>query len=786
MSLKHFAGSLILALTFTAGAQNNTICKTHAGAVYTAGPTRSDTFDILHTTIELDFTDWSSQELDARTDLVIAAKMGGLTSIRLDLLGLTVDSVWLNSNSVTYSYNSPTLRVDFGTTWNAGEIHTISVFYGGSPTTDGSGWGGFYYGNNIAYNLGVGFDADPHNYGRTWFPCFDQFIERSSFTIKTLTEGGRISQATGVRTSEQTISGDTVYAVWDMTQDIPSYLVGLAVGKYYRYTDNYSSITGAMIPIEIAAQAGDTADVPGSFSHLIDALQCFESWYGPYHWDRVGYVLTGQGAMEHPTNVAYPAFTVDGTNNYDDLMAHELAHHWWGDYVTCSQAEHMWINEGMAEFSAHLFFECLNGRESYLNRVRNNWYSVLKSAHANDGGYLAVDGVGHANTYGTHVYNKGAGVVHSMRGYLGDSLFALGLQAILNDRALDTLSSAGFEQLLTTTTGVLMSPFFNNWLYEPGFVQFGIDEIDPGVIFSNPSADITISQGLRATAQRYTSVPLEIGIYDSLWNLHLEEVNVNNLSEVFTLGPWPFTPEWIVLDPNDKLMTGTTYEQEVFTAPGNRNMGKADMTIEVIDESDSSWVRREHHWAGPRGMVLANNGNATISTNHYWSVRGSLSNSFHAGATLRYDGRPGQLDQDLAFSTEDSLILLYRAPGQANWIEYPYYTKDVMGSSTNRLGRMLIDTLLLGDYAFANGVSAIGLDDSKGAAPVKLYPNPTREQFVIDGLLGTTAYVIYDQSGRPVREGVVDDLESLSVLGLTAGCYRVQVGSSFLPLTVVK
>lgn len=771
--------------TLGVSAQNNKICKTHAGAVYTAGPTRSDTFDIQHTTLEFDFTDWSSKELDARADLVVVPKMSGITSIRFDLLGLTVDSVYVDSTLTGFTYNSPVLSIPVSFVYSPNPIpRTITIFYRGQPTTDASGWGGFYYGSNIAYNLGVGFDADPHNYGRTWFPCFDQFIERSTFTLKTRTQGGRISQATGVRTSEQIISGDTLFTQWEMNQPIPSYLVGLAVGRYYRYTDNYSSITGAQIPIEIAAQANDTADVPGSFSHLIDALQCYESWYGPYQWDRIGYVLTGQGAMEHPTNVAYPAFTVDGTNAYDGLIAHELAHHWWGDYVTCSQAEHMWINEGMAEFNSHLFFECLNGRESYLKQVRGNWYTVLKTAHQNDGGFLAIDGVGHSNTYGTHVYYKGAGMVHSMRGYLGDSLFAEGLQAVLTNRALDTVSSAGFEQILSSTTGVNMGPFFENWIYEPGFVQFGIDEIQMNTGAS--TIDVTVSQGLRATQQQYDQVPLEIGLYDSLWNLSVEQVTLGVNTANYTLPNPGAGTEWVILDPNEKLMTGTTYEQEVFYGPINRNIGRCDMSIDVLSESDSSWVRREHHWAGPRGTVLANNGNAQISVNHYWSVRGSLSNSFHATASMRYDGRNGQLDDDLVNVTEDSLIVLYRAPGASEWVEFPYYTKDVMGSPVNRLGRVIIDSLLLGDYAFANGVSAIGLDDPRGAAPVKLYPNPTRDQLILEGLSEESAYTIYNASGQAIRQGRIDDRQSLSVLGLTAGSYRLRLGSSFLPFTVVK
>lgn len=772
--------ALLFLMLFSAYGQTSDFCRTRSSAFYTAGPTRSDTFDITHTTIELDFSDWSSQSLVGRADLEITTLQNGLDDLRLDLLNLSVDSVWVDSTSSTFSYTSPVIWVDFPSSWNSGEQHTVTIFYGGQPTTDASGWGGFYYGNNIAYNLGVGFDADPHNYGRTWFPCFDQFIERSTFTFKTITTGGRISQCTGVRTVETILGGDTLWTEWEMNQPIPSYLPGIAVGHYYRYTDSFTSMTGDVIGIEIAAQAGDTADVPGSFSHLIDALNCFETWYGPYQWDRVGYVLTGQGAMEHPTNVAYPAFTVDGSNAYDDLMAHELAHHWWGDYVTCSQAEHMWINEGMAEFSAHLFFECLNGRKSYLNRVRNNWQQVLNAAHLNDGGFLAVDGVGHSNTYGTHVYNKGAGVAHSMRGYLGDSLFNYGLQKILVDNALDSLSSASFQHQLTAATGVDMSDFFENWLYEPGFAEFGIDSVTLGA-----NTEIWLSQGLRATTKTYENVPLEIGVYDASWNMEIVPVVVPNGSGQFSLSGLSSTPEFVVLDPNAKLMLGMTYEEEVFDTPVTRSVGRSGMTIEVIEENDSSYVRREHHWAGPRGP-LATVHPAQISGSHYWSVRGSVSSSFKAMATMRYDGRVGQLDEDLANVTEDSLILVYRAPNTQTWREYPYYTKDVMGNSSNRLGRILIDSLLLGDYAFANGTTTIGLNDGRGQAPLRLYPNPAEDLLRLDGLDQESAYVIYDELGRSVRNGRIREDESLSIAGLSSGHYHMHVGEAFLPFSVVR
>lgn len=775
----------LLAGALVCQAQNHLICQTKASPSAQAGPSRSDTFDIRHTIIDLDFTNWSSKSLNAKTELLVSARMDNLTSVRFDLLQLTVDSVQVDGASVVYSYTSPTLRVDFPTALFTGDSVSIRVFYRGQPTTDGSGWGGFYYLNNIAYNLGVGFNADPHNYGRTWFPCFDQFVERSTYTIKTLTNAGRVSQAVGLRTQETFLNGDTLFTQWDLNQEIPSYLVGLAVGPYHRLTDQYTSINGNSIPIEIAATSGDTADARVSFGHLKDALQCFENWYGPYRWDRIGYVLTGQGAMEHPTNVAYPAFTVDGSFNYDDLMAHELAHHWWGDLATCSEATEMWINEGMAEFNAHLFFECFAGRDQYLNRVKNNWYSVITTAHTSDGGFIAIDGVGHSNTYGSHVYYKGAGVVHNLRTYLGDSLFSGAMKQVLIDHAFDSLSSEQFRDELSSWSGVNLTSFFDNWLFEPGFAQFGLDSLDIQTNSGSTDVHLRIRQGLYNAPQFFADVPLEIGFYDDQWQLHIEPVLFSGQENSYNF-QFPFEPEFVVLNPRGMLNSGTTYNEEIFTQPGNRPNQHALMSIHISAESDSSWIRRAHHFAGPGGNVQGSP-SLRMSSNHYWTVSGSMSSSFRASAIIRYDGRSitGGLDQDLVSVTEDSLILLYRPTPGATWTEYPHYTKNVIGNSNNQFGMIEIDSLALGEYVFANGVTAISAEE-----PVKsdfmVYPNPASTELNLTGFDLNAPFVLYNELGQTVLEGVLPDHGVIDISGLTAGYYFLEAQDTRFKISVLK
>ena len=138
---------------------------------------RSDTIDVHDYKINLDFSNFSSQSITGSCRIKFESQMNGVNSISLDLLQFTIDSIRSAGNSVTYQYNDTLLVVDLLSTLAQGDIDSVTVYYSGQPQLDPSGFGGFYFQGDYAYNLGVGFQANPHNYGRTWHPCFDNFVE---------------------------------------------------------------------------------------------------------------------------------------------------------------------------------------------------------------------------------------------------------------------------------------------------------------------------------------------------------------------------------------------------------------------------------------------------------------------------------------------------------------------------------------------------------------------------------------------------------------------------------
>ncbi|HYG50334.1 MAG TPA: M1 family metallopeptidase, partial [Flavobacteriales bacterium] len=437
---------------------------------------RSDTVDIFHYTVNLNVTDFTTKIIIGEANIEFSPKVTSINSLSLDLLGLTVDSVKYNGSLLTFNYNDTLLVCHFPSAVMDADTANVQVYYRGVPELDPS-WGGFYFQSGYAYNLGVGFVSVPHTFGRTWHPCFDNFTEHATYEINLTTNGGKLGYANGLLVQETTVGSD-VTRKWVMSDPIPSYLACVAVNNYTHVNQQYiSTITTDTTPIMLISLAADTTNFKNSFINLNQALEQYETGYGPYEWEKVGYVAVpfSAGAMEHATCIAYPKFAINGSTTYQNLMAHELSHHWWGDLVTCLTAEEMWINEGMARWSEAYFFEKLSGYTGYMNDIRPNHKNVVYKAHVDDGGAYALNGVPANATYGTTTYNKGADVVHTLRGYLGDSLFFTGLKSIISNFKFKNISSYQFRDHLNTIPGINVTNFFDDWVFQPGFPEFAID-----------------------------------------------------------------------------------------------------------------------------------------------------------------------------------------------------------------------------------------------------------------------------------------------------------------------
>jgi aminopeptidase N len=751
--------------------------------------TRSDSIDIIKTQLDLDITDFTNSRIKGVATIEFVPKVAGVKALRLDLLKLTVDSVLVNGQSINWSYNTQVIDIQFDNLLNQGESYNVRIVYAGKPQIDASNWGGFYWQSGFAYNLGVGFDADPHNYGRAWFPCFDNFVERCSFIMHITTPTDKYAFCNGVLAGDAVLPNNKRVRTWTMDDPIPSYLACVAVGPFVSYE---RTVPGELnpIPVQIAVPASDTNKLKGSFFHLPEAVAAFEHWYGPYRWDKVGYSIVpfNAGAMEHATNIAYMRSAVDGTVNSETLMAHELSHHWWGDLATCSTAEDMWLNEGWASFSEHLFLQWVYGQDRYIQTVESNFLNVLQTTHVNEGGYRAVSGIPHSITYGSHVYNKGAVVAHNLRGYLGDSLFRIGLRSVMDQTQMQDFSSEEFRDKLTNATGVDMTAFFDNWVFAPGFIDFTIDSSKIAATGNNIKASVYVKQRLRGAPNYYTNVPLELSFELADGTLIYRQGMVSGIQSKVDFD-FPANTQLtgkIRVNTRTKLTQARAVAEKTITNNiASVAFSPAKLDIKVTSPvSDPLKFRVEHHFSMPDIDGTALLPGYQLS-NRFWIVDGNFQDNLQGVITFNYDGR-GQLDQldrELFLSTsskEDSIRLMYRTGPGETWMEHPAYTKNYTGSTTDRFGQLRTSVILRGEYAIAKGPSTVSTDEPNdfdfGGS---LSPNPAQSMVKISTKTPFDQIRIFDITGRLVQEiGHLDSTNYvLDIQDFTSGNYTILINN---------
>ncbi len=287
---------------------------------------RTDTFDVLHYTIDASFLNYkTNKKIEAQTTLKVRLKTDA-SQMRLDLLDLPVSAVSVNGKSTSFTYTSPDLRFDLDQV-QSGDTIQVAVSYAGNPVRDPQ-WGGFYFTGEYAFNLGVGFASDPHNFGRVWFPFFDNFVDRATYDFSITVDSSYKAYANGLLQNTTQNPNQTETFHWQMDDPIPTYLVAVAIAPYEEVRMNIDGI-----PVLLTALAADTANLRKSFENLPTCIRTFVSSYGEHTFDRVGFntVPFNSGAMEHATNIAYPRYAIaNGDKTSETLFAHELAHHWWG------------------------------------------------------------------------------------------------------------------------------------------------------------------------------------------------------------------------------------------------------------------------------------------------------------------------------------------------------------------------------------------------------------------------------------------------------------------------
>jgi hypothetical protein len=731
---------------------------------------RSDTFDILHYDINLDVTAFAARRLKGECTVTFRTLVDDLNYINLDLEALVVDSVYFDDIKLDFIHEGTLLKINTPLVMVKGDTTAVTVFYGGIPITSASGFGGFYFENGYAYNLGIGLNDNPHNFGRAWFPCFDNFVERATYNFDLITSNGNVAYCVGTLISRDSIGEGLLSNKYVMDQPIPTYLTSVAVSNYVQRDVVHESLYGP-VDIQIVARPGDINSAATSLQNLGKAVEAFEKWYGPYHWERVGYVITPRGAMEHPTNTAYPVGSVSGGTQDNRLMAHELCHHWWGNMLTLKTSHDMWIKEGNAEYGAHLYTEFAEGEEAFKAQVKTNGMRVVRRLHLDDdAGFLPLSPMPEDKTYNTHTYYKGAYVIHNMRAYLGDSLFALSQSSILENNLYGNLTAYTYRDQISQITGVDMTDYFKDWVFEAGYPTFELDGILTSPALDQFKITMDIEQKLRHKASFCNNIPVKFRFFREDKSYVEQQHMISGQSS--TIETYlDFDPVLVLINADNTLNLGSLANTMEIAQTGTHNMPHGLMNFSVENVTEPAWLHVEHHFTAPDPIIFNPNG-FRISANRHWKVFGFIPDDFNATATISYEKSLGS-DDDLFSFSEDSLILLYRPDIYADWEEYPDYQQRKFVANDGA-GQVRIFNVKAGEYALASGVSILSsTNELDNLQTIKVFPNPSSQSITIESetpVQSKSKIWIWDEAGKLVLDVPhTSDKQTLDVSKLPRG-----------------
>ncbi|HBF88539.1 MAG TPA: peptidase M1 [Bacteroidales bacterium] len=376
---------------------------------------------------------------------------------------LVVDSVLYHNENIDFIHFANLLS--FSVTANVDEIDSVEIFYQGIPSNEDGGFT-FFQGQTDSFNPIITTLSEPYG-AMLWWPNKQTLFDKiDSIDIFINTPSEYKAASIGILKSE-TISALTKTAHWQHRYPITPYLVALAVSNYVTYSDYVIFPNGDSLEILNYVYPENYNNAVQKTPKIIPVISLFNDTFMTYPFknEKYGHVQWELGGgMEHQT--------MTFLNSFDEqLMFHELAHSWFGNYITCGSWQDIWLNEGFATY-----FTIFGFNEYYYKLALSN----MKSHVTNDssGSVYVYDTTDVARIFDHRLsYNKGAMVLHGLRWYLGDSLFFASIKSYLSDEylAYGFARSNDLIHHFENTSNVDLHEFFNDWIYGEGYPTYDIE-----------------------------------------------------------------------------------------------------------------------------------------------------------------------------------------------------------------------------------------------------------------------------------------------------------------------
>lgn len=382
-----------------------------------------------------------------------------LESFNLDYAGPKIATVAVDGAPARFTHKGEELAIHPVKPLGAGQVFEARVVYSGipEPLETVNGPQGWHHEGDTVYTLG-----EPEG-AATWYPVNDHPSDKATYRIEITVPKPYVAVATGMLVETKARQEDQTF-VWEMRQPLASYLAGISVGDYeLEETPAREGLTiRNYFPPDLDAAARSV------FAPTAEMLAFYEEMFGPYPFEAYGVVVpdaTCYLGMENQTLSVIGRdvleLTADGDNR-NVIVPHELAHQWFGNSVSLSNWEDIWLNEGFATYASWLWLEHKGGQEALLAEIQET------SAWLNDNEQVPCGDPGADRLFSANVYGRGALTLHALRLKVGDGAFFDILREWNERHHLANATTADFIALAEEIGGVELSSFFDEWLHGEG------------------------------------------------------------------------------------------------------------------------------------------------------------------------------------------------------------------------------------------------------------------------------------------------------------------------------
>ena len=438
---------------------------------------RLATLDIEHYEFYLSLFD-DTDRIEGEAHLHFRVKKP-VQSIELDLFaerpdgkGMRVTAARLGDVQLDFRQKEDELQLNFPMELVPKESYELHINYAGIPV-DGLIIGQNKFGDRTFFG-----DNWP-NRARHWLPTVDHPSDKA--TVEFVVEADERYQVvgTGKKQEETSLPGGRRRTHW--ATDVPLPTKVMVIGAAEFAVELAGEVNGIPVTSWVFPQNREAGF--RDYAQAVPVLDWFQQHIAPYPYEKLANVQskTRYGGMENASNIFYFENSVTGKKEHEALIAHEIAHQWFGNSASEADWHHVWLSEGFATYFTHLYFEHTHGRDVFVDRLQTDRSNIIRYARQNPDQPIVDTRITDYNqVLSTNTYQKAGWILHMLRQKVGTATLWEGVRTYYQRYQLNNAYTEDFKNVMERVSGQELDQFFQQWFYEPGVPELEIEWTQTG------------------------------------------------------------------------------------------------------------------------------------------------------------------------------------------------------------------------------------------------------------------------------------------------------------------